>query len=42
MLAIVLYVAEHHAQGEGFYTMAHILIIDDNAPTRHILRHALE
>jgi CheY-like chemotaxis protein len=42
MLAIVLCLAEHHAQGEGSYTMAHILIIDDNAPTCHILRHALE
>ena len=42
MLAIVLCLAEHHAQGEGSYTMACILIIDDNAPARDILRRALE
>ncbi len=42
MLAIVLCLAEHHAHGEGFYTMARILVIDDNAPTRDILRQALE
>jgi DNA-binding response OmpR family regulator len=42
MLAIVLCLAEHHAHGEGPYTMARILIIDDNVPTRDILRQALE
>jgi DNA-binding response OmpR family regulator len=42
MLAIVLCLAEHHAHGEGSYTMARILVIDDNAPTRDILRQALE
>jgi CheY-like chemotaxis protein len=42
MLAIVLCLAEHHAHGEGPYAMARILIIDDNAPTRDILRQALE
>ncbi len=42
MLAIGLCLAEHHVQGEGSYTMAHILIIGDNAATRNILRHALE
>ena len=41
MLAIVLCLAEHHAHGEGPYTMARILIIDDNVPTRDILRQAL-
>jgi CheY-like chemotaxis protein len=42
MLAIVLCLAEHHAHGEGPYSMARILIIDDSAPTRDILRQALE
>lgn len=42
MLALVLCLAEYHAHGEGSYTMARILIIDDNAPTRDILRQALE
>jgi DNA-binding response OmpR family regulator len=42
MLTIVLCLAEHHTHGEGPYTMARILIIDDNAPTRDILRQALE
>lgn len=37
----VLCLAEHHAHGEGSYTMARMLIIDDNAPTRDILRQAL-
>ena len=42
MLAIVLSLAEHHTHGEGLYTMARILIIDDHAPTRDILRQALQ
>ena len=42
MLAIVLCLAEHYAHGEGSYTMARILIIDDNVSTRDILRQALE
>jgi CheY-like chemotaxis protein len=42
MLAIVLCLAAHHAHREGSYTMTRILIIDDNVPTRAILRQALE
>jgi DNA-binding NtrC family response regulator len=42
MLGIVLCLAEHHAHGEGSYTMTRILIIDDNASIRDILRQALE
>jgi len=38
----MLCVVQHQAQGEGSYTMARILIIDDNVPTRDILRQALE
>ena len=42
MLAIVLPRALSAVHGEGSYTMARILVIDDNAPTRDILRQALE
>ena len=42
MMAMAVRLAEQHAHGEDNYVMARILIIDDNAPMRHMLRQALE
>jgi DNA-binding NtrC family response regulator len=42
MIAMAIRLAERHAHGEDPYAMARVLIIDDNTPTRHMLRQALE
>jgi len=42
MIAMAVRLAEQHAHCEDAYAMARVLIIDDNAPTRHMLRQALE
>lgn len=41
-MAIAVCPAEQRARSEDTYAMARILIIDDNTPTRQMLRQALE